>query len=113
MADRFLPTPASLAVDVEMTVTQTQGDTVTQSFAISTDNDGTIKIASDANFPKASLRELREARIMLQDFVAATGQSVLVEHSGHELAKLSPSSSRSPRWSIHWLKIIRGWFLNS
>lgn len=113
MADRSLPVPASLAVDVEMTVTQTRRDTAGQSFAISTESDGTVRIASHASFPKASWRELREARMMLRHFVSSTGQSIVIEHSGQELAKLSPSSLRSPKWSIHWPTIIRGWIFNS
>lgn len=100
-------------MDVEMSVIQTQGDTITRSIAVSTDSDGTIRIASDASFPKASWRELKEARIMLRHFVTSTGQGIVIEHAGHELVKLSPNSSRSPQWSIQWLTIIRGWIFGS
>ncbi len=98
-----------LTLDVELLTLQRidAGNTV-QSISVTTDADGTLRIASRGRLPRGGLRQIRQLRNGLRQIVDLTGKDVMIEHAERQLARLRYRPSRRPRWSIRWWTLLRG-----
>lgn len=83
-----------------------QGKTV-GTVSITTQEDGSIRIASTGRMPGGSLGELRQAREGLQLFTQMTQQDTTIEHNGQQLARITAHPTKVPRWSVRWLAVLR------
>ncbi len=96
-------------VEIDLTLQFLAIGTANQSIQASTDNDGTIRIASRGKFPRLGFSQMRQVRDVLTSVAAMTFQDIVVEHNDRQLAHLRVRSSKAPRWSFRPWTIVWTW----
>lgn len=99
--------PFGLQLDANMTIDRVENGQTIGTVTISTEDDGSLKIASTGRMPSGSFQQLRQFREGLQLVAKTTQQAAIVEHNGERLASISPSASGIPKWSIRWWAALR------
>ena len=96
--------------DAEMKLERFEGTTCVQTVLLSTQDNGTLTLSCSGKFPSTTLKQLRELRARVREFVQVTGQDLVVTSEGVLLVRVVQRPNQVPKVSVRWWRVARQLF---